>query len=39
MMVLTRQLELDDMPVGYDFLETMEMELISGRNFSREIQV
>lgn len=35
---LKRQVDLDDMPVGYDFLETMEMELLSGRNFSREIR-
>ena len=34
---IQRQLMVNDAPVGYGFLETMEMKLISGRNFSREI--
>jgi putative ABC transport system permease protein len=34
----TRQLDMDDMPIGYDYLATMEMKLAQGRNFSREIR-
>jgi putative ABC transport system permease protein len=31
-----RQIDMDDMPIGYDFLATMEIKLLEGRNFSRE---
>ncbi|MCU0447751.1 MAG: ABC transporter permease [Microscillaceae bacterium] len=34
----SRQLDMDDMPIGYDYLATMEMKLVAGRNFSRQIQ-
>jgi putative ABC transport system permease protein len=33
----TRQVDFDDMPVGYDFVETMQMKLTAGRNFARTI--
>ncbi|NJO03863.1 MAG: FtsX-like permease family protein, partial [Bacteroidia bacterium] len=34
---LLQQIDLDEMPIGYDFLKTLNMKLVAGRDFSPKI--